>query len=84
MNPLESDVELTIKALRSLAAAPLYTTPVTYAAWCRDAAAMLVALKLKQWPNSVAETDANAPDDARLVSGATLSPTKKLPESGER
>lgn len=37
-------------------------------------------------PNSsaVAETDANAPDDARLVSGATLNPTSQPPESGER
>lgn len=34
--------------------------------------------------NVVAETDANAPDDARLVSGATLNPTNHPPESGER
>lgn len=37
-------------------------------------------------PNSsaVAETDANAPDDTRLVSGASSDPTSQPPESGER
>lgn len=37
-------------------------------------------------PNSpaVAETDANAPDGARLVSGVSADPTSQPPESGER
>jgi len=35
-------------------------------------------------PEDVAETDANAPDDARLVSGASSDPTSQPPESGER
>lgn len=36
------------------------------------------------FPPVVAETDANAPDDARLVSGATLNPVSQPPESGAR
>lgn len=35
-------------------------------------------------PKANADTDSSAPGEPGLVSGATLSPTKKLPESGEQ